>query len=271
MAASTAFTVAGSATSIEFSTLSSKSAFGSSCNVVQGAPMARSAARVGAIRASSNNSEEARPARREVLAGLLAAGAALGFSNQASAGTPVDDAQNLVDEAGAGIKRRIDGLFGKNKPYPQRNTQVTGNGPIADAKNRVNNFLDKSQNPLATNLDKATKEAASGLDTATGPNSASARAGKEFLGQDSTRVDEATARVNAGAEKLQGKAVQAFDDAKGAAQSAVGAAKDVAPDAPNVSAPNPSGLFNALGSKLEGVKGDVASKAEDAKSMLPGQ
>ena len=49
------------------------------------------------------------------MAGLLAAGAALGFSNQASAGTPVDDAQNLVDEAGAGIKRRIDGLFGKNK------------------------------------------------------------------------------------------------------------------------------------------------------------
>jgi hypothetical protein len=185
--------------------------------------------------------------------------------------TAVGDAQNIIDEAGAGIKRRIDGVFGKNKSYPQRNTQVTGKGPIADAKNRVGNFLENSQNPLATNLDKATKETASGLGTATGPNSASARAGKEFLGKDSTRVDEATARVNAGAEKLQGKAVQAFDDAKGAAKSAVGAAKDAAPDAPNVQAPNPSGLFNSLGSKLEGVKGDVASKAEDAKSMLPGQ
>jgi hypothetical protein len=234
--------------------------------------MARPAARVGAIRASSNISEEARPARREVLAGILAVGAALGFSNQASAGTDVvADAQNIVDEAGAGIKRRVDGLFGKNKPYPQRNTQVTGKGPIADAKNRVNNFLDKSQNPVATNLDKATKEAASGLSTSTGSNSASARAGKEFLGQDSTRVDEATARVNAGADKLQGKAVQAFDDAKGAAKNAVGAAKDAAPDAPNVQAPNPSGLFNALGSKLESVKGDIASKTEDAKSLLPGQ
>lgn len=301
MAASTAFTVAGSTTSLEFSGLSSKSAFGSSCNVVQGAPMARAAARVGAVRASSNNSEEARPARREVLAGILAAGAALGFSNQASAAlnpvaaakskaseavegakgiagsnplqnvNAVGDAQNIVEEAGAGIKRRIDGLFGKNKPYPQRNTQVTGKGPIADAKNRVNNFLDKSQNPLATNLDKATKETASGLGTATGPNSASAKAGKEFLGQDSTRVDEATARVNAGAEKLQGKAVQAFDDAKGAAKGVVGAAKDAAPDVPNVEAPNPGGLFNSLGSKVEGVKGDVASKAEDVKSKLPGQ
>lgn len=157
------------------------------------------------------------------------------------------------------------------QPYPQRNTQVTGKGPIADAKNRVDNFLGKSQNPLATNIDKATKEAASGLGAATGPNSASARAGKELLGQDSTRVDEATARVNAGAEKLQGKAVQAFDDAKDAAKGAVSAAKDAAPEAPNVQAPNPGGLFNSLSSKLEGVKGDVASKAENAKSLLPGQ
>lgn len=48
-----------------------------------------------------------------------------------------------------------------------------------------------------------------------GPKLASAQAGKEFLGQDSTLVDKATARVNVGAEKLQNKAVQAFDDAKG--------------------------------------------------------
>lgn len=84
-----------------------------------------------------------------MLAGILAAGAALGFSNQASAAvnpvaaakskadqavqgakdiagsnplesvTAVGDAQNLVEEAGAGIKKRIDGLFGKNKVSPQ--------------------------------------------------------------------------------------------------------------------------------------------------------
>jgi len=51
--ASTAFAVS---TSLD---LSSKGAFRSSgsCNVVQGAPMARAAARVGGIRASSKNSE----------------------------------------------------------------------------------------------------------------------------------------------------------------------------------------------------------------------
>lgn len=142
------------------------------------------------------------------------------------------------------------------QPYPQRNTQVTGKGAIADAKARVDSFLDKSQNPLATNIEKASKETAAGLGNATGPNSASARAGREFLGQDSTRVDEATERVNAGAEKLKGKALQAFGDAK----DAVGAAKDAAPDVNLPSAPQDSGLFNGL-----------ASKVEDVKSKLPGQ
>ena len=150
------------------------------------------------------------------------------------------------------------------QPYPARDTQVTGKGAIADAKNRVNNFLEGSQNPLATNLEKASKETASGLGRATGPNSASAKAGLEFQGRDSTRVDEATARVNAGVEKLQGKAVQAFDDAKGAAQG-------VASDVPNVQGPNPGGLFNSLSSKIEGARDDISSKAEDAKSLLPGQ
>ena len=54
------------------------------------------------------------------------------------------------------------------------------------------------------------------------------RAGKEFLSHDRTRVDEATARVNAGAEKLQNEAVQAFDDAKVAAGSVVAASEDAA-------------------------------------------
>lgn len=58
--------------------------------------------------------QEARPARREVLAGILATGAALGFSQRASA-DPIADAQGVVEEAGMGIKRRIDGLFGKDK------------------------------------------------------------------------------------------------------------------------------------------------------------
>lgn len=158
------------------------------------------------------------------------------------------------------------------QPYPQRNTQVTGKGPIADAKNRVDNFLNKSQNPLASNLEKATKETEAGLGSATGENSASARAGKEFLGQDSTRVDEATARVNAGAEKLKGKAVQAFDDVKNVA----GAAKDAAPDVSLPSAPSLPSLpqlpnapqLPSQGSDL--VKG-LANKVDEAKSALPGQ
>lgn len=270
MAASTAFTVATGSTSFDFSALSSKAAFCSS-NGVQGVPVTRPVTRVAGIRASSNNSEEARPARREVLAGILATGAALGFSQRASA-DPIADAQGVVEEAGLGIKRRIDGLFGKDKPYPQRNTQVTGKGAIADAKNRVNNFLNKSQNPLASNIEKATKETEEGLGSATGENSASARAGKEFLGQDSTRVDEATARVNAGAEKLKGKAVQAFDDAK----SVAGAAKDAAPDVSLPSAPSLPSLpelpsvpqLPSQGSDL--VKG-LANKVDEAKSALPGQ
>jgi hypothetical protein len=262
------------------------------------------AARVGAVRADNNNNnnnyseEKARPARREVLAGLLAAGAALGFStqqqqasaamnnmnpvaaakskaNQAvqgakdvagsnplsgfTASNPLEGVERGVDEAATGIKKRMDGLFGKNKPYPQRNTQVTGNGAVADAKSRVNNFLNKSQNPLATNIEKATKET-----IATGPNSASARANRELLGQDSTRVDEATARVNAGAENLKGKAVQAFGDVKSAAQGA-------APDVNLPSGPDAGNLFKGLANKIEGATSDVASKAEEAKRNLPGQ
>jgi len=60
--------------------------------------------------------QEARPARRAVLAGILAAGAALGVSGQQAlaAGNPVGDVQGAVEEAGAGIKQRIDGIFGKN-------------------------------------------------------------------------------------------------------------------------------------------------------------
>lgn len=294
-AASTALTVSGS-TSLDMSTLSSKSAFGSSCRAMQAAPVSRRAVRSGVVMASVG-SEEAKPARREVLAGILAAGAALGFSGQANAAmnpvaaakskagqavqgakdlagsnplegvvgsNPLGDAQSTVEEVASGIKGRIDGLFGKDKPYPKRNTQVTGNGPVADAKARVGNFLDNSQNPLATNIEKAAKESESGLAVATGPNSPSARAGKEFLGQDSTRVDEATARVNAGAEKLQGKAVQAVDDLKGA----VGTAKDAAPDV-KVEAPG-SGLLKSFGSKVDAVKGNVASMAEDAKSTAGG-
>lgn len=92
--------------------------------------------------------QEAKPARREVLAGILAAGAALGFSGQANAAmnpvaaakskagqavqgakdlagsnplegvvgsNPLGDAQSTVEEAASGIKGRIDGMFGKDK------------------------------------------------------------------------------------------------------------------------------------------------------------
>jgi hypothetical protein len=82
---------------------------------------------------------QGRVARREALAGILAAGAALGFSSQASAAlnpiagakskageaaqgakdiassNPLGGIEGAVDEASSGIKRRLDGLFGKNK------------------------------------------------------------------------------------------------------------------------------------------------------------
>lgn len=50
-AASTALTVSGS-TSLDMSTLSSKSAFGSSCSAMQAAPVSRRAVRSGVVMAS---------------------------------------------------------------------------------------------------------------------------------------------------------------------------------------------------------------------------
>lgn len=108
----------------------------------------------------------------------------------------------------------------------------------------MNNFLNKSQNPIATNVEKAAKETEAGLGSATGPNSASARAGRELLGQDSTRVDEATKKVGALQNKLTNKALQAVDDVKNAA----GQVQSAAPDVPTPSAP---GLFKNLGSKIQ--------------------
>lgn len=67
-------------------------------------------------------------------------------------------------------------------------TQVTGKGAIADAKASGPISLTALQNPLASNIKKASEETASFLGSATGPNSASARAEKEFLGQDKATV-----------------------------------------------------------------------------------
>jgi hypothetical protein len=130
------------------------------------------------------------------------------------------------------------------QPRKFKKPTTTGNGAIADAKARVNNFLNKSQNPIATNVEKAAKETEAGLGSATGPNSASARANRELLGQDSTRVDEATKKVGALQNKLTNKALQAVDDVKNAA----GQVQNAAPDVPTPSAP---GLFKNLGSKIQ--------------------
>jgi hypothetical protein len=47
---------------------------------------------------------------------------------------PLGGIEGAVDKTSSGIKRRLDGLFGKNKPYPAVNKQVTGKGAIADVK-----------------------------------------------------------------------------------------------------------------------------------------
>jgi len=297
MAASTAF-VAGSAmvaapVSMD---LSSCKAFGSGTStLVHATPVSRAhVSKAVAVRASSN-SEESRPARREVLASFLAAGAALNFNSQAFAANPVEtakskagqavqgakdlagsnpldnisnpldnvgnplgEAQKVAEDVGYELKGQIDGIF-KKAPRKFKKPTTTGNGAIADAKARVNNFLNKSQNPIATNVEKAAKETEAGLGSATGPNSASARANRELLGQDSTRVDEATKKVGALQNKLTNKALQAVDDVKNAA----GQVQNAAPDVPTPSAP---GLFKNLGSKIQGAKGDIASKAEEAKN-----
>jgi len=173
-------------------------------------------------------------------------------------GNPLGEAQKVAEDVGYELKGQIDGIF-KKAPRKFKKPTTTGNGAIADAKARVNNFLNKSQNPIATNVEKAAKETEAGLGSATGPNSASARAGRELLGQDSTRVDEATKKVGALQNKLTNKALQAVDDVKNAA----GQVQSAAPDVPTPSAP---GLFKNLGSKIQGAKGDIASKAEEAKN-----
>jgi hypothetical protein len=47
---------------------------------------------------------------------------------------PLGGIEGAVDETSSGIKRRLDGLFGKNKLYPVVNKQVMGKGAIADVK-----------------------------------------------------------------------------------------------------------------------------------------
>ena len=129
----------------------------------------------------------------------------------------------------------------------QCNTQVTGKGSITDAKGRVNSILQKSQKPRATNIEKGRKETT----FADGPNFASNRAGKEFLGQDKV-IDRVN--VGAGAVNLKGEAVEAFIDTSGATQDAASAAKDTVYEVP----PAPGlGLIERMVSKIEDVKGNL--------------
>lgn len=316
MAASTAFAVAGSAVVAPVREgLSSGNAFRTS--MVQVAPV-RSALKVNrvvAARASLSEDQESGTARREVLASILAAGAALSFSGPAFAENPVatakgkasevvqsakgltgidpasvvggkadevvkgaksvagsnplekltgsnplDDVKGAADSAGAEVKRRIDGIFGKDKPYMAKQPISSGQGAIGDAKARVGSFFKKSQNPIAANVEKAAKETKAGLGSSTGEKSGSALAAKELLGQDSTRVDAATAKVKAGADNLRNKAVEAFEDATNVA----GKVKDATPE---VEAPK-TGFFNSLGKGIEDVKGDLASKAGEVKGKV---
>ncbi|KAG6555032.1 hypothetical protein Mapa_003064 [Marchantia paleacea] len=286
------------------STLSSRSAFGSS--LVQFAPVRRSlgnANRVVVVRA--NLSEEQSTSGKKVLASFLAASAALSLAGQALASNPVDVAKNTADQvvssaqsatsnlpklpkielpngsvfqdaekaaegAVKDVQGRMDGIFGQNKPYKGRVASTNGGtgSAIGDAKKRIANF---GKNPFAENLEKTTEEFNASIGTATGENSGSARAARELLGQDSTRVDAATQKINDLGDDFKTKAKDALGEAKGF----VGSAQNAAPDLPSIptpelpSVPNPLEGLNKnvqdIKGKAESVKGDFASKTSAVK------
>ncbi|KAL3677822.1 hypothetical protein R1sor_020778 [Riccia sorocarpa] len=307
---SISLTSAGSAVSSpvrDSSRLSSQSAFGTS--VVQFAPVRRSlptANRVVVVKA--NLSEDQPSTGKKVLASILAAGAALGIAGQALAGNPVDFAKSKAGEvvssaqeatsslpkppkielpnAGAlqnagkaaegalqSVQGRMDGIFGKNKPYTQGRVASTNGGTgsaIGDAKKRIAQF--PAKNAFAENLAGTTKDFEDSIPKATGENSGSARSAREFLGKDSSRVDAATKRVGELGEDFKNKAGDALDEAKGF----VGSVQNATPDLPSPpelpSLPNPLEGVNKnmkdMKSKVGNVSGDLASKATEVKDNV---
>lgn len=178
--------------------------------------------------------------KKVLVATVLAAGVALGISfsstGQAFALTnpvangAIENAQNAAGDAVNETKRRVtDGIFGKKASLADKpRSSSSGSSALEDAKARVQDFGNKSQNPIATNVEKAAKET-EGLGSL-GENSGSAIANRELLGQDSRRVDAATDKAENLATEFQKKAGDAVDDVKQILSKAQEAASPAAPD-----------------------------------------
>jgi hypothetical protein len=179
--------------------------------------------------------------KKVLLATVLAAGVALGISSSSTgqafaltnpvANGAIENAQNAAGDAVNETKRRVtDGIFGKKASLADkpRSSSSSGSSALEDAKARVQDFGNKSQNPIATNVEKAAKET-EGLGSL-GENSGSAIANRELLGQDSRRVDAATDKAENLATEFQKKAGDAVDDVKQILSKAQEAASPATPD-----------------------------------------
>ncbi|KAH8949331.1 hypothetical protein BDL97_10G026200 [Sphagnum fallax] len=234
--------------------LSSSSSVAFCSSVVQLAPLrpavnlkASRGAHVGggATRASWSEEEQkttTASGKKVLLATVLAAGVALGISSSSTgqafaltnpvANGAIENAQNAAGDAVNETKRRVtDGIFGKKASLadkPRSSSSSSGSSALEDAKARVQDFGNKSQNPIATNVEKAAKET-EGLGSL-GENSGSAIANRELLGQDSRRVDAATDKAENLATEFQKKAGDAVDDVKQILSKAQEAASPATPD-----------------------------------------
>lgn len=196
----------------------------------------------GATRASWSEEEQkttTASGKKVLVATVLAAGVALGISSfstgQAFALTnpvangAIENAQSAAGNAVNETKQRVtDGIFGKKNSLADKPRSSSSSSALEDAKARVQDFGNKSQNPIATNVEKAAKET-EGLGSL-GEKSGSAIANRELLGQDSSRVDAATEKAENLATEFQKKAGDAVNDAKqilSKAQEAASPAADV--------------------------------------------
>ncbi|CAK9193752.1 unnamed protein product [Sphagnum troendelagicum] len=231
--------------------LSSSSSVAFCSSVMQLAPLrpavnlkaSRGAHVGGATRASWSEEEQkttTASGKKVLLATVLAAGVALGISSSSTgqafaltnpvANGAIENAQNAAGDAVNETKRRVsDGIFGKKASLADKpRSSSSGSSALEDAKARVQDFGNKSQNPIATNVEKAAKET-EGLGSL-GENSGSAIANRELLGQDSSRVDAATDKAENLATEFQKKAGDAVNDVKQVLSKAQEAASPAAPD-----------------------------------------
>ncbi|CAK9859241.1 unnamed protein product [Sphagnum jensenii] len=232
--------------------LSSSSSVAFCSSVVQLAPLrpavnlkASRGAHVGggATRASWSEEEQkttTASGKKVLLATVLAAGVALGISSSSTgqafaltnpvANGAIENAQNAAGDAVNETKRRVtDGIFGKKASLADKpRSSSSGSSALEDAKARIQDFGNKSQNPIATNVEKAAKET-EGLGSL-GENSGSAIANRELLGQDSSRVDAATDKAENLATEFQKKAGDAVNDVKQVLSKAQEAASPATPD-----------------------------------------